>query len=137
MTPMTIPAIAPPESPDFLLVPAAREVDVADAEAAVPVGEVEDALDVAELTMLDEIEPPRTCANLITPTLLVQHALLSPQHHRSLSARPVHGVNGAFPKAPRTWSHTLRQSLLVTSLLAQKSTQYLAYVISNCHTKIN
>jgi hypothetical protein len=124
--PMTIPAMAPPESPELFSFSSAAEEDaVADtpvpdaddtvdaktefgvAEAAAFDDVLDAAAEVAELAALGMLEesvpPPITCARLTTPTLLVQQVVLSPQHHLSLSARPrLHGVIRATPKGPLT-----------------------------------
>jgi hypothetical protein len=75
--------------------------------AAVAFDDVLDVvLKVAELVALDipdESVPPLISAKLTTPALLVQQAVPSPQHHLSLSARPIlHGVIRATPKGPLT-----------------------------------
>jgi hypothetical protein len=131
--PMTIPAIAPPERLDDLGTGVAvaeledegadTEVDDAGVDDAREVADDDDdedalvELDRAELATLLDSEPPKTCANLTTPTLLVQHWLLLPQHHLSLSARPVHGVICVLPAPPREVSQALIH--LLGSLLAQ------------------
>lgn len=113
MAPITMPAMAPPERLDFFSLDpedgaglAVADPPVVDADAELAVAEAADeaaedalevALEVAELTILEEIVPPKTSANFTTPTLVVQQSLLPPQHHRSLSACPVHGVKAVFP----------------------------------------
>jgi hypothetical protein len=86
--PMTIPAIAPPERLDDLgtgvavaeLVDEGADTEVDDAveDETLEVADeaAEDALvelDLMELEVLLDSEPPKTWANLTTPTLLVQH----------------------------------------------------------------
>ncbi|OSS49809.1 hypothetical protein B5807_06254 [Epicoccum nigrum] len=140
---MTMPAMAPLESPelDFVVssvAPEEVEVGEADADAdaegvddaveAVVVGvAAEEAMDVelmvAELTEL-ESEPPSTWARCTMPTLEVQQSVDEPQHHRSLVAVPSQGVMGVFPTTFLVCWQTFRHSVAVTSLLVQKSTHW-------------
>jgi hypothetical protein len=118
--------MAPPEIPGPISICSAAAEDVL-AGASVPnVGaEVIDAEDAwggarvgksVKLDTLDEGVHPITRGKVTTPTLLVQQAVLSLQHHRSLSARPLsHGVIRAMPKESRTWSQTLRHLLMFIS----------------------
>jgi hypothetical protein len=101
--------------------------DLADEEAVLDIGIV---VGVAEVAVLELKAPPRTCAKLITPTLLAQQSILVPQHQRSLSARPLHGVKRAWPKSSLELGHRLRHLLLVTSFSVQKLFQYLGFRIS-------
>lgn len=144
--PMTIPAMAPPESfdleseevegfdPEAALVedgvdeaPAdAREVEdpvVAALERVATLRVVELPAAVAELTILDRL-PPRTCASRTTPTLDVQQSFAPPQHHRSLVAVPSQGTIAVLPNAFFVCWQTSRQPPADTSLLVQKSTHY-------------
>ena len=106
-------------------VDAADDVEV-DATADDPEADVvdEDAV-VADSTALEDNIPPRTCASITTP-LVEQQSVFSPQHHLSLSARPLHGVMRTFPNGHFD-AHTLRQFLLATFLSVQKSTQNLLF----------
>lgn len=144
--PMTIPAMAPPESfePESEddefgeFDPEAVPVDVGVDEASADAGDVDDpvvavlepvaelrvvGLLVAELTILDSV-PPRTCASRTTPTLDVQQLLESPQHQRSLVAVPSQGTMGVLPNVFFVSWQTSRQPPPETSLLVQKSTHY-------------
>lgn len=117
--PMTMPAIAPPDSfeleSELEFDPAAASVDVGVDEGFTEAGEVEEpaaaefelnvvlkivALLVAvdELSVLDRL-PPRTCASFTTPTLDSQQPLETPQHQRSLVAVPSQGVMRVLPAA--------------------------------------
>jgi hypothetical protein len=135
MTPlMTMPAITPPvtlgSSPVF---PTAADgvlfgasVSVVEVEAVEADDTLETGAVVGRPARLDDTAAPIICGNFTTPTLLVQQAVLSPQHHRSLSARPLsQGVIRAMPKESRTWSQTLRQLGLSMLSSAQKSTKNL------------
>jgi hypothetical protein len=54
------------------------------------------------------------CGSLTTSTPPPQHAvLLTPQHHSSLSARPLHDVICTFPVGARVCEQMLRQAPLV------------------------
>jgi len=99
------------------------EVDAADDDAEANV--VDEYAVVAELTSLEDNVPPRTCASITAP-LVEQQSVFSPQHHLSLSARPLHGVMRTFPNGHLD-AHTLRQFLLATFLSVQKSTQNLLF----------
>jgi hypothetical protein len=92
----------------------------------VEVAEVVNVLLAEERDVLDgfgkavlETFCPKTRANMTTPMLLMQQSVLVPQHHLSLSARPVHGVIFVFPFVFFVSWHTSRQSPLATSRLVQ------------------
>jgi hypothetical protein len=145
MTPTAILAMAPVERPDLLELRSGRgefelsgaSVPVADPDVEASAVDTELDLDVdivvgaVEPAMLEKRVPPRTCAKLMTPVLLEQQSRLVPQHQRSLSARPLHGVNLACPKSSLELAPTLRHLLLVTSFSVQKLFQYLVAGISN------
>lgn len=156
MTPTAIPAMAPVERPDLLEFRSGRgefelsgaSVPVADPDVEASAFDTDLDLDVdivvgaVEPAMLEKRVPPRTCAKLMTPVLLEQQSRLVPQHQRSLSARPLHGVNLACPKSSLELAQTLRHLLLVTSFSVQKLFQYLApgisketWVWTGCHAR--
>jgi hypothetical protein len=140
--PMTIPAIAPGEragSEDDVTALAGAEgmgeLDEEDAERELEAdvvsmeedrAAVDDGASVELGAALDiDIAPPMTWARFTTPTLLWQHALLPPQHQRSLSARPVQGVIAVMPKIERVWAHMFMHFPLSMLPSAQKSIKYL------------
>lgn len=74
--------------------------------------------------------PPNLLDNLISPLLVEQYPVLAgPQHHNSLSALPVQGVNCVMPEAPRVPRHTLRQVEGLRFGSAQKPAQYLGNIV--------
>jgi hypothetical protein len=152
MAPTTIPAMAPLGRPDDEDEEAATfwafdadddcgarvddsgaAVDDADAtvndvDDNVVADEPDDDATKDELAPFDDNEPPSTCASKMTE-FVAQQSVLSPQHHCSLSAFPLHGVTRTFPNG-YLGRHMLRQFLLLTSLSVQKSTQYLKRHVS-------
>lgn len=133
MTEMTMPAMAPGlrlDDEEELDSPAEPAPDDDDADGVGLEVDVADDTDVkivpipipVPVIVLEPTNvPPKTCAN--NTTLFVpQQSVLSPQHHFSLSALPLHGVTRTLP-AGYLLGQTLRQDLLVMSALVQKSTQ--------------
>jgi hypothetical protein len=88
--------------------------DTALSIVALEAGAVDD--DAAE----DTAPLPKICARRTSPTPEPQHAVLSPQHQRSLSARPLHDVIRVFPVRSRVCSQMLRQLPPAQLLSVQK-----------------
>jgi hypothetical protein len=116
---MTMPAIAPPPSPFFFSGIGVGVVELLDTGAFV--AEL-DALEICdeELLVIEELAgstlldtmltaPPNFCGNETRPIPDLQHALLWPQHQRSLSALPVQGVTWMFDPPPRASLQMSRQ----------------------------
>jgi hypothetical protein len=89
--------------------------DTALSEVGLEAGAVDDN-DAAE----DTAPLPKICARRTSPTPEPQHAVLSPQHQRSLSARPLHDVIRVFPVRSRVCSQMLRQLPPAQLLSVQK-----------------
>lgn len=139
--PMTIPAMAPPESFEPEPESEEEEVDGFDPEAgSVDAGEVDTPVVAAfelaaelsvvgvelrvveaERTTLDRV-PPRTCASCTTPKLDVQQFVDVPQHQRSLVAVPSQGTISVVPNHSLVSRQISRQPPPETSLLVQNST---------------
>jgi hypothetical protein len=79
-----------------------------------------DAVAVADDTAEDTTPLPKICASRTSPTPEPQHAVLSPQHQRSLSARPLHEVIRVLPVLSRVCSQMLRQLPPAQLLSVQK-----------------
>ena len=134
--PMTIPAMAPPDIPDLLLVcellDEAEDEDDGedDDEKAEDVEAKDDA--VAETEELDNTAPARKiCGSVTAPTPLVQQSVPPPQHQMSLSFLPAeHGVNGVFPNEFLYAPQMFKQLPLAMSRSVQKSNHHLEIEIS-------
>ncbi|KAH4091789.1 hypothetical protein HBH98_122090 [Parastagonospora nodorum] len=107
---MTIPAIAPPAIPPSFSVSGAGE-DEAGAIAELTVDEAlapsDDIVTTLEETLL--FTAPNTSGKVMTPTPVLQHARVVPQHHLSPSALLLHGVICVFPLADLVCSQMSRQ----------------------------
>jgi len=131
ITPITIPATAPLDIPDLLLVSKALDEDEDEGDGKDDDEEEEDveAEDeaVAETEELDDNPTARKiCGSVTTPIPLVQQSLLSPQHHLPLSFLPAaHGVSGVFPNEPLYAPHMFKQFPLAMSRSVQKSNHHL------------
>jgi hypothetical protein len=142
IAPTTIPTIAPADRPTFSIAGCGVEdVDgVANIEfrSVLNVDEalLRDVIDELPIRRLDDAAmtaPPNFCGRVIIPMPELQHALLSPQHQRSLSA-PAQDVMRVKPLGLRVCSQTLRQAPDVKLLEVQKSAKKLnVFSISPIH----
>jgi hypothetical protein len=139
---MTMPAMAPAPRPDFFFFflcveeVAGSDIGVEDEEEEEASDEDKDrddtVVDDDDMAVLMEPEddaedttPPKICARRTSPTPEPQQAVLSPQHQRSPSARPLQDVTCVLPKLLRVCSQTSRHLPPFQSGSVQKFAKYL------------